>query len=299
MLIACDSCARQYDVGLFPPGTRVRCYCGDLNTVPEPQARDLPMQRCSSCGGELAHGSKHCGYCEAAIEIAERGWGDSCPQCYARLIKGAKFCSACGVAIRPQLIKKRSRSERCPRCEGDLAVCEIEGGSFTECVGCGGVWLEERAFERLSLQTEEQSAVASYFEQRHDKTQALPNDPRVHEKNFKYLSCPMCQTIMHRKNFALASGVIIDWCKGHGYWFDTHELERIVNFIGEGGLEKARRRQIERSKQEEQRAKESAAFARRMSARGGTDPYFQGAPVFYRTQSVGLLDVLFSILRSL
>jgi hypothetical protein len=30
---------------------------------------------------------------------------------------------------------------------------------------------------------------------------------------------------MNRKNFGSVSGVVIDWCKGHGFWFDAEERE--------------------------------------------------------------------------
>ena len=53
MLIACHTCARQYDVTGLEPGQRIRCACGELNEIPEPRTREAPMQRCASCGGEL------------------------------------------------------------------------------------------------------------------------------------------------------------------------------------------------------------------------------------------------------
>jgi hypothetical protein len=51
---------------------------------------------------------------------------------------------------------------------------------------------------------------------------------------------------MHRRNFASCSGVVIDWCRGHGWWFDATELGRILDFSAAGGLEKARAQRIER-----------------------------------------------------
>ena len=69
---------------------------------------------------------------------------------------------------------------------------------------------------------------------------------------------------MNRKNFGGTSGVVIDWCKGHGFWFDTHELEKIMAFVQAGGLDRARAREIaraeERAQQAERRVKGSADF---------------------------------------
>jgi len=41
-------------------------------------------------------------------------------------------------------------------------------------------------------------------------------------------------------NFARCSGVIVDVCRSHGTWFDAHELHRIVHFIRDGGMDRAR-----------------------------------------------------------
>ena len=45
---------------------------------------------------------------------------------------------------------------------------------------------------------------------------------------------------MHRRNFASISGVMIDVCRKHGVWLDHSELERILAFVREGGLDRAR-----------------------------------------------------------
>jgi Zn-finger nucleic acid-binding protein len=56
---------------------------------------------------------------------------------------------------------------------------------------------------------------------------------------------------MNRANFARISGVIIDTCHGHGMWFDPGEMEKIMDFIAHGGLQKAKEAEIERLKNEE------------------------------------------------
>lgn len=45
---------------------------------------------------------------------------------------------------------------------------------------------------------------------------------------------------MNRRNFGGVSGVIIDLCKDHGVWLDNQELNRIVQFIESGGMDRAR-----------------------------------------------------------
>jgi hypothetical protein len=56
-----------------------------------------------------------------------------------------------------------------------------------------------------------------------------------------------------RVQFAKGSHVIVDVCKPHGTWFDKLELQRAVQFVRAGGLEKARAQQIELLKDEERR----------------------------------------------
>lgn len=41
----------------------------------------------------------------------------------------------------------------------------------------------------------------------------------------RYLSCPLCENIMLRKNFKTISGVLIDQWRDHGIWLDAGELE--------------------------------------------------------------------------
>lgn len=262
MLIACERCHRQYDVGALETGKKVRCYCGELNVVPEQQARDMEMLHCGACGGDVRRGSKACEYCGSELSLAEKGIGDACPTCYGRLVKGAKFCSSCGTAIKPQAIRKSSTDMDCPRCQAPLSECEIPGGAFTECTGCGGIWLAEQVFHEVTS-SHEQSSIARFFPGK--GSDVTPARKRSTEKLVKYLACPECGDMMNRKNFATCSGVIIDWCKGHGYWFDTDELELIVGFIQEGGLEKSRRRQVEAQKHDAR-----MATKRQRAARSGT-----------------------------
>jgi Zn-finger nucleic acid-binding protein len=57
---------------------------------------------------------------------------------------------------------------------------------------------------------------------------------------------------MNHKNFS-GSGIVLDWCRDHGNWFDRNELQRIVMFIRDGGLRKARDREHLKLKEQEDR----------------------------------------------
>ena len=79
---------------------------------------------------------------------------------------------------------------------------------------------------------------------------------------------------MNRKNFANTSGVIIDTCRAHGVWFDRDELGRIVQFVMRGGLETARRQELERL---EQRLRDQR---NRESGEPSLGPYSPSEPTF-------------------
>jgi len=55
---------------------------------------------------------------------------------------------------------------------------------------------------------------------------------------------------MNRKNFGRISGVLIDECSKHGVWLDAGELAKIQHFIADGGLDRARDREISKTRTE-------------------------------------------------
>ncbi|MCB9888731.1 MAG: zf-TFIIB domain-containing protein [Planctomycetes bacterium] len=257
MLIACKSCHRQYDVGDFAVGTKVRCLCSEPLVVPHVQPRELQMQRCAACGGELAAGATQCGYCGSGVQLSERGYGGTCPECFARLVKDAQYCSTCGTGIAPVGTVQALQGRPCPRCETELVVQEFATGSLIECPSCGGLWLDEAVFLDI-IKQRDQHAVAQLVSGRSPGPVPAPEL----ERTVRYLKCPTCAEPMHRKNFAQASGVVIDWCRGHGYWFDCHELEQILQFAAGGGMDAARRRELERHQTEVRRLERQARAAK-------------------------------------
>lgn len=133
--------------------------------------------------------------------------------------------------------------------------CAGDDGHYTECGSCGGLWLEEEHFERI-VETKDASAIGKYTASTSEGKTATALSQR---DEVRYLPCPVCNNLMNRKNFAKASGVIIDWCKGHGFWFDAHELERILLFVQQGGMDSAREREIAQAKYEMGRARKTSA----------------------------------------
>jgi Zn-finger nucleic acid-binding protein len=228
MLIACSRCHRQYDVGHLAVGERVRCACGHVNPVPAPRARRVAMLHCSSCGGRLREGAATCDYCSAEVCLADRGLGPACPECLAGTFADAKHCAGCGVRIAPEAVLRALADRHCPRCRQPLTESEDEGRRYVECTRCGGLWLDETLFERIASEKERALPVAIRG------PVPAAGQPQGRE-DVRYLPCPVCSQIMSRRNFAGCSGVVLDWCRGHGWWFDAAELERVLAFLEQGG----------------------------------------------------------------
>jgi Zn-finger nucleic acid-binding protein len=55
---------------------------------------------------------------------------------------------------------------------------------------------------------------------------------------------------MNRTNYSGGSGIIVDSCQTDGIWFDRGELTAVVAFIEGGGLDKFRKREKERLREE-------------------------------------------------
>lgn len=258
MLTECPSCKHQYDVANLLPGCKLHCRCGGLVTVPEPVVHELKPVHCFSCGGGISEGDASCGYCGSQLSLQERRLGQTCPSCFCRTLEDSKFCSSCGVAINPERVDVTPIDKDCPRCQGDLVRCGL--GSFVECSKCGGVWLEESSFEDF-VERGDESSIATLIGAGgidEEKKEAMA---AAQENTVRYVPCPECGELMNRKNFAGCSGVVIDWCRGHGYWFDPFELEKILEFVRTGGMDKARRMQIDRAKREKERAEWAATMA--------------------------------------
>jgi Zn-finger nucleic acid-binding protein len=248
-LIACPRCGRQYDVTGFPPGTRVRCECADLLTAEARRPRMPRPLQCGRCGAALKADASKCDYCDGEFTLEERGLSGVCPKCFARLLKDARYCMECGVEIAPQALKAVREGALCPRCKSPLRSRAVGKISFVECGSCAGLWLAQEDLESICETADVQDLAARSL------GETVPTRPVDPQRGATYVPCPTCKSLMTRRNFGGSSGILIDLCRGHGVWLDHRELERILAFVRGGGLLKARQREVDRLKQEAERAK--------------------------------------------
>ncbi len=120
---------------------------------------------------------------------------------------------------------------KCPRCQTPLQTILAEHIEVDTCPGCLGIWvdwIEEK--DLIGMKPE----VFSIDELKRLRQQYEPLG-RIEE--VRYLPCPVCKELMHRKNWGSHSGVIVDKCSEHGSWYDEGELQKIREFVALGGVE--------------------------------------------------------------
>jgi Zn-finger nucleic acid-binding protein len=161
------------------------------------------------------------------------------------MFAGSRFCSRCGAEATRELLDD-AKPLSCPRCREQMQALRLGATAVRECSACGGLWLDPESLQKLADAREQHADVVSVLATR------LPVVPATTDV-VRYVPCPSCGKLMNRVNFAHSSGVIIDVCRTHGLWLDRGELERLLDFIGSGGLAVARRRDEQRLIEEQRR----------------------------------------------
>ena len=213
---------------------------------------DAASLHCPNCGAPVDPDLRRCPYCKARLATV------SCPSCFALMFDGSAFCPGCGA--------RRSRADagaeaaQCPDCTLAMRQLQVGATALLECDKCDGIWVDGQTFEELCADREAQAAVLHQYADRPEPS------PRV-----KYRPCVRCGKMMNRVNFARISGVVVDVCRGHGTFLDPGELHAIVTFIHGGGLQRARRRELEDLREQEKRTHE--AERRLARERGNADPH--------------------------
>ena len=230
MLLECINCQKSYDVSSYEPGRRLRCGCGQILAVPDQGAypRAAGTLHCSSCGGPLEKGRDTCSFCGAVLDLSTARLTAYCPSCLAMSPEGARFCSGCGKPLTMAVERPDAADEPCPRCAVSMRNRSLDAHRVLECPVCLGMFVSVDAFE--SLIRRQESRVGEEAGEGGARKSVLQAEPVV------YIKCPECHGVMNRMNYGRISGVIVDYCRRHGYWLDGGELEKIAAFVATGGL---------------------------------------------------------------
>lgn len=240
LLIACPKCRRQYDATGRDAGSRFRCRCGEVLTVQQPAGHDAEVVRCSSCGAPRRDGSRRCEYCNADFTLREQDLDTICPHCFARVGDHAAFCDHCGKPLAAEPLSTDDTLLVCPVCRADRRLFGrmIGGLSLMECRICAGLWIDNVIFQQLLDQALHADDLAGGGLQEEFSRQLTAKPATSAPRG--YLPCPVCNALMLRQNFEHRSGVILDYCKLHGIWFDADKLTRLISWVHCGGIEAAR-----------------------------------------------------------
>ncbi|HEY4242762.1 MAG TPA: zf-TFIIB domain-containing protein [Kofleriaceae bacterium] len=275
MILACPACDSRYDVTGHAVGQRFRCRCGEEMTLaaPPPIAGELG---CPHCGAGVAPTDHACAYCSAELLLK------ACPRCLSRVFAGHKHCPECGADLELAATGAPNAEHPCPRCDQPLHARRVGDIVVDECGGCLGLFLDQIAIQRVITDRQQARAEALLG--------SLPRQvaPQLVATGGKmYLKCPICHTVMNRKLFATGTGVIIDVCRAHGTFFDVGELPGIIEFVANGGLERAEKRELQRMRDDARRAQQDAIHAQFTATHSSSRAYAA-------SQSTALVDLFLS-----
>jgi Zn-finger nucleic acid-binding protein len=162
-----------------------------------------------------------------------------CPQCGGPLpVHAARqtvTCPFCHVAVAPppeviervvdrvivQKAEGDSGSLHCTRCATALMQVTSNGIVLSGCRGCGGLWLDNAAVERLMKVRDEDlerqaARMVGIFA-------GLPADVR-----HAAIACPLCASPLRRVEVPDTIHSV-DVCDAHGTWFDHGELPMFIS----------------------------------------------------------------------
>jgi Zn-finger nucleic acid-binding protein len=203
---------------------------------------------CPMCGAATTTEMPRCEHCGARLATV------ACPSCFGMMFQGAKFCPRCGARAERAEVDD-AKHLQCPRCQTGMESVTVGGTMLRECPKCEGLWVDADSLEHICAERERQAAVLGMAQ-----PARAPVSGAIEEK-VRYLPCPECRKLMNRVNFAGYSNVIVDVCKSHGTWFDRDELRRVVEFIKSGGLDTARRRELDELEARQQHLKSAQTAA--------------------------------------
>ncbi len=120
----------------------------------------------------------------------------------------------------------------CPKCNEALDQQDWEGTATLTCPVCRGSFFPDRGLEavldRLRATCDPVSVESALKDFRDRFTRELPD-------NVRYKKCPVCDTVMLRRNYGNVSGVIVEYCGEHGTWVDENSFAELASFICRGG----------------------------------------------------------------
>jgi len=188
---------------------------------------------CTNCGAPLPAASNICTFCETLNDTDLRAIG----------IRGAGADAS---------------NRTCPGCAQTLVHINIGQAKplfIDRCPECLGIF-----FDNGELEAALHDNVSNVFDVDYRRLKQLNEHERrisAATDEVRYVKCPICRDLMHRRAYGARSGVIIDSCRAHGVWLDAGELGHLLKWVKAGGkkLQKQRREQEQRDAERERRVR--------------------------------------------
>jgi Zn-finger nucleic acid-binding protein len=271
--VICLHCGGVLDSRPHVDASRVRtCQC-------TPLLKEAQSVLCPTCGGSIKVGTRACPFCASTVATCR------CAACLAWNLAGAAHCQACG---RPLVAERDEAGQaagcNCPRCNSRLQAREYAEMSVDECDRCGGLFISPAMMDRIVAAHDASTGLRL----------ALPKRAVEREAVVQYIHCPVCGKLMNRKAFGRISGVVIDVCKTHGLWFDSGELAEVIRFVEQGGLERARERELEELAERARRLQTEESIAEAAAGLGAEE---SGPITRWSSSNHSLADLLYSIIK--
>ena len=187
------------------------------------------MARCSNCNGPLPPHSLLCPYCNNRNDVD---------------LKGIHYFTT----------HAHDTPRSCPRCNIKLKSLDLKlNGRFLidRCEQCMGIFFDPGELEVLLEATANNISGID-----RNGLEAINEKREPNQYPISYIKCPVCTQLMHRVNFGVKSGVIVDRCKEHGVWLDVGELRQLFEWMKLGGHLLEQERQQQKRREAEQREKE-------------------------------------------
>ena len=151
-----------------------------------------------------------------------------CSKCGRNANSKASRCMYCGGAL---ILETRTEPIQCSACSQTMIEIEEDGVDIDVCPSCGGVWCDVGELETL---IDVKQPIESRQNEGVLRQSNVYTSPSNDQNSVRF--CPICSRPMARENFSRSSGVIVDRCRFHGFFLDKDELNQIVDFAAQGGL---------------------------------------------------------------
>ncbi len=157
-----------------------------------------------------------------------------CPVCSAPYEFGMEECEYCGHSFDIEnleeefyVLDERHEKRLCPHCNIEMLSIKVLKNYdiiIEKCPRCSGMFFDMQEMENLlRLLVKEKDDVI----ERIDSSDFKPVD---FNSNVRYINCPVCKQPMQRISFEQDSGVVYDFCLGHGIFLDAGELKQLTDW---------------------------------------------------------------------